>query len=42
MKNIEEELILIVNNTLNDLYKKDKYLLEKDSSERNIVFHFMV
>ncbi len=40
MENIVEELMLIVNNTLEDLYKNDKYLLENDSSERNIVFHF--
>lgn len=36
----EEKLISIVNKTLDDLYINDKYLLEKDASERNIVFHF--
>lgn len=40
MDNIEEVLISIVNQSLDDLYKNDEYLLKADASERNIVFHF--
>lgn len=34
------ELIKLVNYTLDELYTKEKYLLENNSSERNLVFHF--
>lgn len=34
------ELIELVNYTLDELYNKEKYLFENNSSERNLVFHF--
>lgn len=38
--NLNEELITLVNYTLDELYTKEKYLFENNSSERNLVFHF--
>lgn len=41
MKNdIVKELLIMVNKALDKLYNNDKYLIEKNSTERNIVFHF--
>lgn len=37
---MEEELILLVNLALDDLYKKDQYLLNVKVNERDIVYHF--
>ncbi|MBQ9313686.1 MAG: hypothetical protein IJ220_01605 [Clostridia bacterium] len=35
-----DEIMKIVNSTLDLLYKNEKYLFENDVSERNLVFHF--
>lgn len=37
---MEEELILLVNLALDDLYKNDQYLLKVKANERDIVSHF--
>ena len=34
------EIILLINLALDDLYQKDQYLLDVKANERNIVFHF--
>lgn len=40
MNNIKDELIDIVNKTLEIFYQEESILLENDSPERNLVFHF--
>ncbi|MCI8760681.1 MAG: hypothetical protein HFJ34_06175 [Clostridia bacterium] len=40
MTNLEETILTLVNLALDDLYKNDAYLLETDSSEESMVFHF--
>ena len=37
---IIKEVLELVDMSLNKLYEKDKYLIQNNSTERNIVFHF--